>query len=60
MQNLTKERKQPLDVILKRVIFTIYLFCACAKNDQNIQSRCLINEFPFAGIFLTILILVTG
>ena len=60
MQNLTKEQKQTLEVILKRVIFTIYLFCACAKNHENIHSRCLINEFPFTDIFLIILILVTG
>ena len=29
------------------------------KNHQKIQSRCLVHEFSFTDIFLTILIIVT-
>ena len=29
------------------------------KNHQNFQSRCLVYEFAFTSIFLTILIMVT-
>ena len=32
---------------------------AVTKNHQNTRTRCLVHEFPFTYIFLTILIMVT-
>ena len=37
----------------------IYSVVPVTKNHRNIQSRCLVHEFSFTYVFLTILIMLT-
>ena len=41
------------------VDFLQYIYLVLVAKNQKIQSKCLVHEFPFTDIFLTILMMVT-